>query len=419
MSPFSLFAIVIAIAAGLSFINYKFVGLPTTIGVMLIALGMSLCLIAADLVGLPVRSIATALLERLHFREVLLDGMLAFLLFAGALHVDLGDLRAEMPVVLPLATAGVLASTAIVGSSTWAVSNLIGLGLSLTDSFLFGALISPTDPIAVLAILRSAGAPKSLELQMAGESLFNDGIGVVVFASIAGLMGAGGVHHVSGAGSVVVFLLREVVGSLALGLVVGWLVYLMLRSVDNYQVEVLMTLALAIGLYALASALGTSGPLAVVVAGLLIGNHGRARAMSERTVEQLDSFWELIDEILNVTLFVLIGFEVLVIQFSKLLILAGLIAIVLVLAARFASVGATVAVLRRSHPFPRHAVTILSWGGLRGGISVALALSLGPEIPGRDVVLAMTYLVVVFSIAVQGLTVGSMVKKLAPATASR
>lgn len=409
MSLFSLISLLIAIPAVLTYVNYRFIGLPTTIGVMLIALAMSLCLIGADFVGIPVRGFAVALLERLHFREVLLSGMLAFLLFAGALHVNLRELRGEMIVVLMLATVGVLASTAIVGLLTWVAANALGLGLSLSESFLFGALISPTDPIAVLGILRSAGAPKSLEVQMAGESLFNDGIGVVVFAVILGITGAGSMGHPPTGMDVAIIVLREVGGSLALGLAVGWVAYRMLRSVDNHQVEVFITLALAMGLYTLASNLHMSGPLAVVVAGLLIGNPGRAHAMSSHTVEQLDLFWELIDEILNVVLFVLIGFEVLVVSFSRPMFLAGMIAIVLVLVARFVSVGGTLALLRRSRLFPRHAVTLLTWG-LRGGISVALALSLGEGVGGRSLILAMTYVVVVFSIVVQGLTIGPLIR---------
>ena len=418
MSIFGLLALVISVAAVMSFVNYRFVGLPATIGVMLIALAMSLCLIGADLVGLPVRGFAVDLLGRLHFHEVLLDGMLAFLLFAGALHINLTELRGERIVVLLLATVGVLASTAIVGFLTWALVRALGLGLSLGDSFLFGALISPTDPIAVLGILRSAHAPKSLEVQMAGESLFNDGIGVVVFSLILGITGGGAAGGPPSATEVGILVLREVGGSVALGLLVGWIAYRMLRLVDNHQIEVFITLALAMGLYSLASGLHTSGPLAVVVAGLLIGNPGRAHAMSAHTVEQLDLFWKLIDDILNVILFVLIGFEVLVIPFSKEMVLAGLVAVVLVLFARLGSVGGTLAVLRRFRSFPPRAVTILTWGGLRGGISVALALSLGDGIRSRELILAMTYVVVVFSIVGQGLTIGPLIARVNRGTVS-
>jgi CPA1 family monovalent cation:H+ antiporter len=409
MGLFPLFSLLLAVAAVASFANYKWIGLPSTIGVMLIALAMSLGLILANALGLPVQRVAVALVARIHFREVLLDGVLAFLLFAGALHVDLDRLLGEKLTVSLLATVGVLVSTLIVGGATFALSRVLGLGLSFSGALLFGALISPTDPIAVLGIMRSVGAPPVLEVQIAGESLFNDGIGVVLFATILAATSATG--GPVGAPAIAIFVVREIAGSLALGFAVGWLVYRMLRLVDNYQVEVLLTLALAMGVYSLAAALHMSGPLAVVVAGLLVGNTGRARAMSPRTIRHLDTFWELIDEILNVALFVLIGFELLIVPTTARAVLVGCAAILLVLLARFLSVGATMTVLRRIRSVPPHAIKILTWGGLRGAISVALALSLGPDVGGRDLILNMTYVVVVFSIVVQGLTIGPLVRR--------
>jgi CPA1 family monovalent cation:H+ antiporter len=398
-------------AALFSFLNYKLIRLPTTIGVTLLVVAASLGLMAASSLGLPVRGFAVEVLRRLDFRELVLNGMLAFLLFAGSLKValDLHELLGQKWAVLVLATVGVVASTFLVGGLTWGLSRLLGAGLGITECLLFGALISPTDPIAVLAILRSAGAPKAIEVQMAGEALFNDGIGVVTFSVILGLVGAGASGHVGGA-TVALLLARQVLGSLALGFAAGWLVFLMLRSVDNYQVEILLTLGLATGLYGLATALHTSGPLAVVVAGLLIGGTGRARAMSARTVQHLDMFWDVVDEILNVVLFVLVGFEVLVVTFTGKVLLMGLAAAVLVLVGRFLSVGGTVVVMRRALPFQRHAVKILTWGGLRGGLSLAMALSLGPQITGRYSIQAITYIVAVLSIAVQGLTFGRLVR---------
>ena len=411
MSLFGLISIVIVMAAVFTYVNHRFIRLPTTIGVTLIALVISLALILAAALGVPSRGPAAALLEQIHFGEVLLDGMLAFLLFAGALSVDLTELLGQKLVVGVLATAGVVASTFIVGGLTWALGRSLGLGLTLFESLLFGALISPTAPIAVLAILRSTSAPQALAAQMAGESLFNDGIGVVVFSVLLGLAGAGGTSATGiDFGTVARLLATQVLGSLVLGFAAGWLTYLMLRSVDNYQVEVLLTLGLAMGVYSLATALGTSGPLAVVVAGLLIGGAGRARAMSARTVEHVDMFWELIDETLNVVLFVLIGFEILVVPFSLRLLAMGLLGVVLVLFARFLSVGGTVLALRRVRHFEPHAVTVLTWGGLRGGLSLAMALSLGPQIHGRHVIQGVTYVVAVFSIAVQGLTFGKLVR---------
>ena len=274
MVAFPLIALVLTVAAVLSYVNYRFVRLPTTVGVMLIALLMSLGVIAASSLGLPIRAQAVDLLERLRFREFLLDGMLAFLLFAGALHVDMKELLGEKLSVGLLATIGVVVSTILVGGLTWAVSGWLHLGLRLEDCLLFGALISPTDPIAVIGILRSNQAPKRLEAQMAGESLFNDGIGVVAFTVVLGVTTTSGGADVR---SVSLLLALQVLGSIALGLALGWIAYRMLRTVDNYQVEVLITLALASGVYTAASALGMSGPLAVVVAGLFISHIGRAR----------------------------------------------------------------------------------------------------------------------------------------------
>jgi len=409
MSLFALFALVLVVAALASFVNYRFVGLPTTVGVTLIALGMSLALIVAGSFAAPLQATAVQLLERLNFREVVLDGMLALLLFAGALNVDVHELLGQKLTVGVLASVGVVTSTVVVGCVTWALSRVLGLGLDLSDGLLFGALISPTDPIAVLGMLRSTSAPKSLQAQMAGEALFNDGIGVVVFSVILALQAAGATSATD-AGTVALLLGREVMGSLLLGLAAGWVTYRMLRSVDNYQVEVLLTLALATGLYNLAAALHTSGPLAVVVAGLFIGGAGRASAMSPRTREHHDMFWELVDEILNVVLFVLIGFEILVVKLSVGLLLMGGAAVVLVLGARYLSVGATVLALRRVRPFEPHAVKILTWGGLRGGLSLAMALSLGPHVASRHTIQAVTYVVALFSIAVQGLTFGKLLE---------
>ena len=411
MSPFALFSLVIVVAALFSFVNHRLIGLPTIIGVTLIALAMSLVLIIAGAIGLPVREAVAVSLGRLDFGRVVLDGMLAFLLFAGALNVKFEDLLGQKLTVGVLATAGVVVSTFLVGSLTWLLSRLLGLGLGITESLLFGAIISPTDPIAVLGILRGSGAPKTLQAQMAGESLFNDGIGVVMFAVLLGIAEAGGyAGHVPNAGAIAFMLVREVAGSFALGLGLGWLTFLMLRSVDNYQVEIFLTLALAMGLYSLATALHTSGPLAVVVAGLIIGGKGRAHAMSLRTVQHLDMFWEIIDEVLNVVLFVLIGFELLVVPFSGTLLLLGFAVVGLVLVARYLSVGATVLALGSKRRFQPHAVKILTWDGLRGGLSLAMALSLGPSIAGRHAILAVTYLVVVFSIAVQGLSFGRLIR---------
>ena len=401
MSLFEIAAILITLAALFSYFNERYVGLPSTIGLMFISLVISLGLIAMANFGLDVESRAESVLADIDFSELLLHGMLGFLLFAGALHINLGDLLQQKWIISSLATAGVLTSTLIVAPLTWILLRSLGLDLPFIYCLLFGALISPTDPIAVLGILKSANAPKSLETKITGESLFNDGVGVVVFIVLLDIVRGG---HEIDAAQLLLFFLQEVVGGAVFGLATGFLVYWMLKSLDNYPVEILLTMALVTGTYALAETLHLSAPIAVVVGGLLIGNQGRALAMSEKTCEHLDSFWELLDEILNAVLFVLIGLEILVLQFNLSYLLAGLAAIPLVLAARWVSVGIPISLLRLRREFSPHVVKIMTWGGLRGGISVALALSL-PSGPERDLILAVTYTVVVFSILVQGLTI--------------
>jgi Na+:H+ antiporter len=402
-------ALLITLTALFSWLNHRYVRLPGTIGVLSVALVLSLGLVALGRLGLGgLAHGAEALVASVDFSTVLMQGMLSVLLFAGSLHVDLADLASRRLPISVLATAGVLVSTAVVGVCAWAILSLVGLPARPIDCFVFGALISPTDPIAVMGILKSAHAPKSLEVKITGESLFNDGVGVVLFAVLLGL--ALGQRPVSPGGIALLFL-EEAVGGLVFGLAVGYLTYLMLRSVDRYQVEVLLTLALVFGGNALAARLHVSGPLAMVAAGLLIGNHGRLFAMSETTRLHLDTFWELLDEIFNAVLFVLVGLEVLVLDFLPGTLVASVLMIPAVLLARFVSVGLPVSLLRRRTHFSPHAVKILTWAGVRGGISVALALSL-PAGPERQVFLPMTYVIVLFSILVQGLSLGRVVRWL-------
>ncbi len=407
MSFFDVVAILITLAAAFSYLNYRVIGLPTTIGIMLIALVMSLALIGLHQLGVGLDTAAAELLGSVDFNKAVLGGMLAFLLFAGALHVNLSDLWDEKTVVALLSTASVVLSTLIIAALTWMVLALIGLRVPLVYCALFGALISPTDPIAVLGILKSAGVPRDLEMRITGESLFNDGIGVVVFIVVLEM--STGARPLS-LGSVVLLFGREAAGGAALGLVSGVLAYLMLKSVDNYQVEVLITLALVMGTYAAAGGLHLSGPIAMVIAGLLIGNRGRQFAMSETTRQHLDTFWELVDEILNAVLFVLIGLEVLVLPFTPQYLIAGAAAIPIVLLARYVSVSIPVRLLSLGRHFGPKTVRILTWAGLRGGISVALALSL-PRGPHREVLVAITYSVVLFSIVVQGLSIGWVIRR--------
>ena len=401
-------ALLITLTALFAWLNHKLIRLPSTIGVMAIALVLSLGLVALGRLGFAgIAGQAERLVASVDFTTVLMQGMLSLLLFAGALHVDLADLVSRRHAIGVLATVGVLISTAIVGLAAWVVLELVGLPVRLIDCFVFGALISPTDPIAVMGILKSANAPKGLEIKITGESLFNDGVGVVLFAVLLGL--AQGTRPMS-LGGVVLLFLEEAAGGIVLGLVLGYLTYLLLRSIDHYKVEILLTLALVLGGNALATKLHVSGPLAMVVAGLFIGNHGRLFAMSETTERHVDTFWELIDEILNAVLFVLIGLEVLALTFRVERLAASLLMIPVVLLARFVAVGVPLSLLRRWREYTPHAVKILTWAGVRGGISVALALSLPPG-PARQIFLPMTYVIVLFSILVQGLSLGRVVKR--------
>lgn len=425
MSFFSLVSILVALAAVSSYVNYRYIKLPTTVGVMLVALVASLTLVLIGPYAGGFREQAATLVSQIDFNQVVLHGMLAFLLFAGSIQVSIEELGREWLPVSLLAVFGTLVSTCIVGGATWLVLGWLGLGIPFLHALLFGALISPTDPIAVLGIMKSVGAPRQLEVQVAGESLFNDGLGVVVFLVLLQLAGLGG-DAGSGTseslsidvGEVAMLLLVEVGGALVLALTAGMVTYQMLRRVDNYQVEILLTLALAMGLYALADALHLSAPIAVVIAGLFVGNRGRALAMTEKTREHVDTFWELIDEILNVVLFLLIGLELLVLPIESGWLVAGVLAIPVVLGARWLSVAAIMGPLSWVKVQSKGAIPVLTWGGLRGAISVAMALSLPASSDSRSLVLTLTYFVVVFSILVQGLTVGRVIRMTSGPTAA-
>ncbi|HPJ34841.1 MAG TPA: sodium:proton antiporter [Spirochaetota bacterium] len=408
MSLFEITSILMALTAIFSFINYRFLQMPTTIGVMFISLLSSLSIVIFGWFGMDLgQKHVAVLLSEIDFNQTLLHGMLSFLLFAGAMHIKLDDLKSQKFVVAILATVGVLVSTFIVGLLTWLMLGLLNIEISFIYCLLFGALISPTDPVAVIGILKTAGVAKSLETKIAGESLFNDGVGVVVFLIILELAVGGG--DVT-AGRVFLLFLTEAVGGAFLGFLAGLLAYHMLKRVDNYQVEIIITLALVMGCYAFADSIHTSGPISIVVAGLLIGNHGRAFAMSEKTRVRLDDFWELMDEILNAILFMMIGLEVLIMPFTPQLFIAGVAAILITLFARWVSAGGAVLFMSIFRAFSPGAVKILTWGGLRGGISVALALSI-PMVPARSTVITITYIIVVFSIVVQGMTLGRLARR--------
>ncbi len=408
MKLFDILAILITFSALFSYLNHRFLGFPRSIGLMMIAIVLSLLVTLIGWLGLEVDDATRSLVASIDFNRALMGGMLSFLLFAGALHVNLEELLANKWTIGLLASVGVLASTLLVGIVCWWIFHAVGFPLPFLYCLLFGALISPTDPVAVLSILKNSGTPRSLQAKIAGESLFNDGVGVVVFSVLVGIAVQGGPVEIE---DVLGLMIGEALGGVLLGLVAGYLAYCLLRTVDNYQVEVLVTLALVTGGYALAMKLHTSGPICVVVAGLMIGNRGRLLAMSQTSREHLDNFWELVDEILNGILFILIGLEVLILSFTTRHFVLALLVIPVVIGARFVTVGLPVTLMRFFRDFSPGAVRIITWGGLRGGISVALALSL-PAGPERALILPLTYCVVVFSIVVQGLSMGWVVRRV-------
>ena len=404
-------AALLVLTALLSYANQRWLKLPPTIGLMATSLGLSLALVALDAVGLSggLRAREQGLISAIDFSELLMQGMLSLLLFAGALHVDVASLRDYRWQVGVLAFVGTAVSTAVVGVALWAAIGAIGLPVPLLDCLLFGALISPTDPIAVIGMLKSAGAPRNLEVVIAGESLFNDGVGVVIFTLLLGVASTGAAPDVGQAG---LLLLQEAGGGLLFGWVLGQGTFRLLRSIDHYQAEVLLTLAAVVGGYALANHLHASGPLAMVVAGLIVGAKARGGAGPDVTRHQVRLFWELLDDILNAVLFVLVGMEVITIRFplhAGAALAAGAAAIAITLGARWLTVGLPVVLARRAFRLPAGAAGVLTWGGLRGGISIALALSVPPG-PWRETLIALTYCVVAFSILVQGLTFGRLVR---------
>lgn len=401
-------SLLIVLAALFGAFNYLFLRLPTAIGILVVSLLASVAILLIDLVwqGFSVDDTARSIVGSIAFSDALLEGMLGLLLFAGALHVKLSDLQKQWRLVALMATIGIALSTVIVG---YGFSWLTGMPIMI--ALVFGALISPTDPVAVLGVLKEASLPKSLETKIAGESLFNDGVGYVVFLVLVGLAFPHGDDHGSGLSGAATLFLQEAVGGAILGLVLGWLTFRLMKRIDDYSLEVLLTLALVFGGYQLALWLHFSAPIMAVCAGLLIGDVGTAQGMSEETRKYVDAFWKLIDEILNAVLFLLIGIEVFAITFSMEAATAGLAAIALALVARLAAVAVPVMILRPFRTFSPGVIPMMTWGGLKGGISVALALSL-PENDWKPLILTATYMVVIFSIIVQGLTVARLANRL-------
>ena len=414
MSIFTISAILVGLSALFGYINHRLLHLPHTIGLVVIALAASLSIIGIDLLDphLHIARQVTGVLRQIDFNETLMHGMLSFLLFAGALHADVSAFTSQRLTIGMMAVLGTLISTFVVGVLMWFLLGSFGIEMPFIWAMVFGALISPTDPVAVLGLFKTVDVPATLQAKMSGESLFNDGVGVVVFTVVLAIALAGGEHGAAlGVEGIVKLLLVEVAGGAVLGMLAGYIGYRAMFGINEPSLEVLITLALVMVAYALALSLHMSGPIAMVVAGLFIGNRGVKFAMSDQTRDYVLTFWTLIDEILNSVLFLLIGLEVLVVAAGGDQLWIGLLAIPVTLLARTLSVVIPVAILSRWRSFTRGAVPVLIWGGLRGGIAVALALSL-PESRYKAVILSITYAVVLFSIIVQGLTVKPLVEKM-------
>lgn len=413
MDYFTIATVLIFLSAIFGYINVRFLKLPNAIGLMLITIVFTLVIFAISGFDDTLLNAEKYIITHIDFRTVLMDVMLSFLLFAGALHTNFEQLKVQRWPVFAFATLGVLVSTFLVGTAMYYTLNVVGLAIDYVYCLLFGALISPTDPIAVLGILKKAGVPKKLETKIVGESLFNDGVGVVVFLTIFQIASFGSSE--TGASEILELFGQEVIGGLVLGLLLGWITFRLMKSIDDYDIEVIITLAAVMTGTVIAHQLHLSAPLAMVTAGLIVGNDKvRNAAMSETTETYVDKFWELLDILLNTILFVLIGMEILVLTIELNYFIAGLIAIPVVLACRYLSLLLPINFFKKKLDFVPNTNIIMTWGGLRGGISIALALGLTTEMH-RDLFLVITYVVVVFSILVQGLTVEKLVKRLSHA----
>ena len=409
MDIFTIITILTVLSAIFAFINTKFLKLPFTIGLMIIAMCFTLVIIVLGIFEHWVLDEAKLIIDSIDFQTVLLEVMLSFLLFAGALHTKLDDLNKQRAPIMMFATLGVLASTFLIGGMMYIVAHWLDHDIAFIYCLLFGALISPTDPIAVLGILKDAKAPKKLEIKIVGESLFNDGVGVVIFLVILAIAEKG-IASVE-AEEVGFLFFEEVFGGIGLGLLLGWLGFQLMKTIDHYETEVMITLALVMGIYSVAHYVHFSGPLAVVVAGIYIGNKSPEIAWSDTTQNYVDKFWELIDVLLNAILFVLIGFELLIVQINWEYAMFGIVAIPMVLVARWLALKGPIEIFKKRLDFIPKTDLIMTWGGIRGGISIALALSLKPEME-RELFITVTYIIVVFSIIAQGLTIGPYVRKV-------
>jgi CPA1 family monovalent cation:H+ antiporter len=409
MDPLVLISVLITVCAGFSYLNIRFLKLPSTIGLMLISLVLSLTVIALGHVSTGFHTYIEKMVRSVDFSQTLLNVLLGFLLFAGSLHVNLKELNEHRAAVISFSTLSVALSTFFFGGAMWLVFQLFHSPVEFIYCIWFGALVSPTDPIAVIGILKKSKMPSAIETTINGESLFNDGIGVVCFVTIGRIISSGikDVTFVSVSG----MFLREVLGGLCLGIVLAYTAFYFIRKIDHYQTEVLISLALVMICGVSASFLHVSGPLAVIVIGLVLGNKVRKAAMSEITRDYLDKFWEMIDDILNAVLFVLIGLQMVLMPFLLNYLIMGILAILILLICRYCSLALPMVFLKNKVLFNKKTALLMTWGGLRGGLSIALTLSL-PDNPYKEIIVSITYIIVIFSILVQGLTTGKLVQKL-------
>lgn len=413
MDLFTLITLLIVASAAFAYLNTKLLKLPDAIGIMVCSLGFSVLLIGLNSIYPDQLAFIRQAVAEINFEKALFDVMLSFLLFAGAFHTDAAKLRVERRSVMLFALVGVLLSTALVGSGLYLLTTHLNMHLSFPLCLLFGALISPTDPIAVLGILSKFKLPDNVKLNIVGESLFNDGVGVVLFASMYRIV-INGTNSIS-AGEIALLFLKEAGGGIVFGIVLGYGIFWLLRSINHYQTEVIITVAGVMGGYLLAQKLHISGPLAMVVAGLMVGgDHRRQDAMSQLTEEYVDKFWELVDGILNALLFVLIGVELLHVNFQVTIWSTYLLVVLLVLIARYLAILIPFTLARRWLDLDKNAPTMLTWGGLRGGLSIAMALSIDDSLPQKDFIVTTTYAVVLFSVIVQGLTMERLIRRLYP-----
>ncbi|MPS66707.1 sodium:proton antiporter [Chryseobacterium cucumeris] len=409
MELFLIFSVLITLAAFFSYLNIKFLKLPSGISLMMMGVFAAAGVIVTGYFSSGFTEMIREKLALIDFSEFLLGILLSFLLFAGSLHVSIPELKKSAKSIISFATIGTLISTLVVGYSLFYLLSAFHQDIPLIYCLLFGALISPTDPIAVMGILKKTNLSKNIETNIVGESLFNDGIGVVIFVTILKIATLGPENF--GPADIGILFIHEAIGGVIIGLVIGFIGYKLMKSIDHFQTEILISLAMVMGGYSLCHSIHVSGPLAMVVAGLMTGNRGKELAMSDITRDYLGKFWEVTDEVLNAILFMLIGLEIVIVSFDMSYLAIGIITAIIILIARFVSLYVPAVLFRFKRVFGTKSLFIMTWGGLRGGISIALALSL-PQNPYKDILVSITFVVVIFSILVQGITVEKVIKKL-------